>query len=1083
MANYANLKSAIQQVVKTNGNNEITGALLQQTLFAIVDSLGADYQFMGVATPSTNPGTPDQNVAYIAGPGTYSNFNNNVIDDGKLGVFKYNGSWVLETVNVGKDYTTDLQEIASRILYRPEATAGANPNAWLFDFYCQQGRTYAIKYISGDRGTIGIGSQTIQILTDDWITFTAQSTGVAFMYISGGRNTKPVIVFADVNGVYSELDAINALIQNNYNTLNDNKLSVADKVNIITQASPNDKWASAKVIVDALLTLNTLSLVWNTSATIAVTQGQMSLSRLNIYDGATIASGTKLKLRVVSTAINKIRIVNNAWRDVLPLTACSNGQIFDVTLTESTTSLGLYLDNQGLPIATGDVQIDLYIADESNPTLRELVDELDERTTELEDSVELLNQFANDGFLYDVNKTISVTQGTAILSRNNILNNVTIPNGNTLKIRLTGTNGVLNRVRLINQNWANVYDSTPYVDGQIITVPLTYDLTMLGLYIETSYAIGTGNVVVSVCTDYDDSISGRIDQISERTDSARVITCKRYGTSGVDADFCGLTAISDAINSITDASPTNRYIIHVMGIFRFTDPLTVPMLAGGEYSIIAKQDYIDLVGDGPDKSMVILDIAPNSTFHSGKTYSDYQPIYFCATGGKVSGIKFVGKNCRYTFHIETGTGAENKQIDVENCVVEYQGHPDYSGGYQGAFGTGLTSGQIWNFHNCTMINRTGAAFAVHTPLHAFDIAPIVTFENCTFDGTVTMHTYQVENNSIINFVDCDFSGRVGELILTYYTGKSVAENADYTRIIVKGNKLRCVYDAGGFWQGQATQLLKGAALRVVSASTGASSIVSFDTTKSAFNAIIGNNQIAGLLTTIYGWNQQYGYVYRDGGVGISGQAFGTIDVSENSDNANAPLGKRLGNCSSTNKVLGIYVDGTLYNVTFNRDYTNVSNDDILAEINTVLGNAAVADIFSPGQLYYPDVNGLRSILCDDENSIFKGMGVVFTQSGMRRAKNSDGYIDGICIEDTANGQYGRVITHGFIYTKGQATADYIHKIFCANDNFTAAGHPVPGTGAGISTTEDGKFDINATPKLLQAYKPGEYTYCWKILEN
>ena len=75
MANYETLKTAIQQVVKTNGNNEITGALLQQSLLAMINSLGAGDQFAGVAYPNTNPGTPDQNVAYLATtPGVYSYF-------------------------------------------------------------------------------------------------------------------------------------------------------------------------------------------------------------------------------------------------------------------------------------------------------------------------------------------------------------------------------------------------------------------------------------------------------------------------------------------------------------------------------------------------------------------------------------------------------------------------------------------------------------------------------------------------------------------------------------------------------------------------------------------------------------------------------------------------------------------------------------------------------------------------------------------------------------------------------------------------------------------------------------------------
>lgn len=94
MANYATLKAAIQQVVKTNGNNEITGALLQQSLLAMINSLGGYYQFAGIATPSTNPGTPDQNVFYIASiAGTYANFGGLVLSDGEIAILKYNGAW------------------------------------------------------------------------------------------------------------------------------------------------------------------------------------------------------------------------------------------------------------------------------------------------------------------------------------------------------------------------------------------------------------------------------------------------------------------------------------------------------------------------------------------------------------------------------------------------------------------------------------------------------------------------------------------------------------------------------------------------------------------------------------------------------------------------------------------------------------------------------------------------------------------------------------------------------------------------------------------------------------------------------
>lgn len=110
MASYNTLKDAIQDVIKTNGNKEITGQVLQDSLIAMINSLGAGYQFMGVATPLTNPGTPDQNVFYIGGAGTYSNFGTAIqIPQGSLCVFAYNGEWVKNTillVNVVNDLIT-----------------------------------------------------------------------------------------------------------------------------------------------------------------------------------------------------------------------------------------------------------------------------------------------------------------------------------------------------------------------------------------------------------------------------------------------------------------------------------------------------------------------------------------------------------------------------------------------------------------------------------------------------------------------------------------------------------------------------------------------------------------------------------------------------------------------------------------------------------------------------------------------------------------------------------------------------------------------------------------------------------------
>lgn len=95
MGTYEELKAAIQQVIRTNGNNEITGALLQNALLSIVNVVGANATFAGIATPNTNPGAVDQNVFYLATEaGTYVNFGGIVINEGEAVILtNKSGSW------------------------------------------------------------------------------------------------------------------------------------------------------------------------------------------------------------------------------------------------------------------------------------------------------------------------------------------------------------------------------------------------------------------------------------------------------------------------------------------------------------------------------------------------------------------------------------------------------------------------------------------------------------------------------------------------------------------------------------------------------------------------------------------------------------------------------------------------------------------------------------------------------------------------------------------------------------------------------------------------------------------------------
>ena len=94
MANNELLKASIRSAIKANGNEEITGDILQQTLVAIVDALGKGYQFMGEATPTTDPGIPDQKVCYLAlKKGVYSNFNALEVGEHEIAIMMYDSQW------------------------------------------------------------------------------------------------------------------------------------------------------------------------------------------------------------------------------------------------------------------------------------------------------------------------------------------------------------------------------------------------------------------------------------------------------------------------------------------------------------------------------------------------------------------------------------------------------------------------------------------------------------------------------------------------------------------------------------------------------------------------------------------------------------------------------------------------------------------------------------------------------------------------------------------------------------------------------------------------------------------------------
>ena len=116
MANYQLLKADIDEKVYQNGHQEITGENLNSVLNAMVTTLGAEYQFAGVATKDTNPGTPDAKVFYIAnGKETYTNFGGINVTEDDVVVLYWDTAWHKVATGIASD--EKLSELESEVIY------------------------------------------------------------------------------------------------------------------------------------------------------------------------------------------------------------------------------------------------------------------------------------------------------------------------------------------------------------------------------------------------------------------------------------------------------------------------------------------------------------------------------------------------------------------------------------------------------------------------------------------------------------------------------------------------------------------------------------------------------------------------------------------------------------------------------------------------------------------------------------------------------------------------------------------------------------------------------------------------------
>lgn len=554
--------------------------------------------------------------------------------------------------------------------------------------------------------------------------------------------------------------------------------------------------------------------------------------------------------------------------------------------------------------------------------------------------------------------------------------------------------------------------------------------------------------------------------LNEGGSSDVYITCKRIGTSGVDADFCGLNAIGDAVAAITDAGEDKQYYIMIEGHFLFTDPRMVEdggdfkYKDGGEPSIIIAKKYIHFVG--VDKSRAVIEVnldaslVPNTTDFAPKDgggyldFTDYQPIYI-RQSCHAKNITFIGTNDRYTVHVETNNIDKGLDIHFENCDIISRVSTK---GYKACMVVGEVPYSRIKMENCNFINDNNSfnctLFSGHTPLSNITNGRencSVEFDGCYFMtvGNIGLGTYNYNRKDVEIFKNCSFHPLVNIVATSNSSSRKIIGTLVDQRF--SNNPLPFHTKLGNVY-----------GLRVTT-TVGDTSSVRFDKDCSAFG-IIGDVNDETVVTLPWSATKQYGYEYKDDANGSHAYACGWINVYNS-------LGTLLGDCSITSKTLRIIINGTNYDVDFTTDLTNESDENIIDMINDVISAVAICDTFDPEANVYPQFDGEDFFITNGDSSVIeRGMGVVKTSYNViRKAKQSDGYIDGIAVDTIYPGQVGRIITKGKLWSNNSNDANHTYHYLNINPIITSG--LSYGVKLSINPNEDGKFVISNSAPVLK----------------
>lgn len=529
------------------------------------------------------------------------------------------------------------------------------------------------------------------------------------------------------------------------------------------------------------------------------------------------------------------------------------------------------------------------------------------------------------------------------------------------------------------------------------------------------------------------------------TTNIKVTQLYAYRQEGTDdaTHFYGLNAIKKALASITDASAENRYVINVRGRFIFNDISNHDVLVGGSikntsntwWANVYGKDYVTLDGGDKEQTSVEMYLSLDTVFPKwddgvhGYYGGNYHVIFNNAIWFECKNITFVGRNTRYCLHNESFNEIKGSYQLFENCrfVYGYDGiwtssHVNVTGTiFDGntVLGCGYRKEGDIHYKDCDVIanssyNMSTTGVGSHSGFYAnwqtYDKPAKILFSRCNFVGMKRMVSYSSYQpiGDIFRFESCNIPNLAT-------VNLSVIQYSDHDNPLaypkVYMDRMPLVINNMSSAEVNVLKLV---------ATTGTSSIIRVDKTSSAFGIIADSTNGSDGINE-WGAYQHDGYIYKDDEHGLDGYLLGTAGIGKRT------LGGILGDCSSSNKILKVIVNGVTKSCTFNADMTSMSNADVINYINARLEGVEVS-LANLGDYYYPTFDGVNLIENNGTKTVKKGMGVMFDTNTItfRIATQTDKYVDGICIDDTPVGQLGRVASCGMFALRPSSVDRYVN---------------------------------------------------------